>query len=159
GIRHCPWRVIRHEVCVHFRLRRCGDKTDPEALPANSFEFAKVLCEDPSNSPRPTAIGLLAKLAALRQCLGATGAPARRPDYQCAVDTLSIVAVDQRNRYGIGISTPKARLLVGRVGAKRRGGGRAAIRRWTPTPSPSPQGGGEQTECAAWKCSKNNRHS
>ena len=39
--------------------------------------------------------------------------------------------------------------LVGRVGAKRRGGGGAVIRRWTPTPIPSPHGGGEQTEFAA----------
>jgi uncharacterized protein DUF3455 len=39
--------------------------------------------------------------------------------------------------------------LVGRVGAKRRGGGRAVIRRRTPTPSPSPQGGGEHTEFVA----------
>src|SRR5207247_1882816 len=37
--------------------------------------------------------------------------------------------------------------LVGRVGAKRRGGGGAAILRRTPTPNPSPQGGGERT-CA-----------
>src|SRR5262249_32935106 len=42
--------------------------------------------------------------------------------------------------------------LVGRVGAKRRGGGRAVIRRWTPTPNPSPQGGGEHTEYAAGLC-------
>ena len=33
--------------------------------------------------------------------------------------------------------------LVGRVGAKRRGGGRAVILMRTPTPNPSPQGGGE----------------
>src|SRR6266700_1232865 len=39
--------------------------------------------------------------------------------------------------------------LVGRVGAKRRGGGCAVIRRRTPTPSPSPQGGGEHTEFVA----------
>src|SRR5262249_62108126 len=44
--------------------------------------------------------------------------------------------------------------LVGRVGAKRRGEGRAVIRRWTPTPHPSPQGGGEHTEYAAGLCVK-----
>src|SRR5262249_15258487 len=44
------------------------------------------------------------------------------------------------------------RPLVGRVGAKRRGGGPAVIRRWTPIPNPSPQGGGEHTEYAALTC-------
>src|SRR5262249_30291548 len=47
--------------------------------------------------------------------------------------------------------------LVGRVGAKRRGGGwrgdaRALPHSRIPTPNPSPQGGGESTDCVALAC-------
>jgi hypothetical protein len=107
-----------------------------------------------------------------RQAAGAAAAPAARSDLArhrfVSLPRAYARPAGRRTQASIAASTIRSAAwceatysvftlpLVGRVGAKRRGGGRAATR-WprlttTPTPTPSPQGGGEQTEYAAPFC-------